>query len=189
MQWLTIVFLGIAANLDNLGIGLAFGIRKTAIPFRSNFAIALVSMAMALVAMLAAEYVTLFLSETTANRLGGGMLCAIGAWMLFHNQSPRPNFLDDPDASDTDGDRVLSVREALPLGFLLSANSLAGGFGMGVSGGPMAATVLAIGVFSLLTVGCGHRFGGLLTRTWFGRYPSEIAGGLLILIGVAEMII
>ncbi|MET3575614.1 manganese efflux pump [Bhargavaea ullalensis] len=189
MQWLTIVFLGIAANLDNLGVGLAFGIRKTAIPFRSNCAIAVVSMVMALVAMLAAEYVTQFMPETLANRLGGGMLCVIGAWMLFHPQSPRPKFMEDPAASDLDGDRVLSVREALPLGFLLAANSLAGGFGMGVSGGPMAATVLSIGLFSLLTIGGGHRFGGLLTRTWIGRYPSEIAGGLLVLIGIAEMII
>ncbi len=189
LQWLTILFLGVAANLDNLGIGLAYGIRKTAIPFRSNAAIAIVSMAVAVVAMLAAEYVTLFIPEEMANRLGGFLLIAIGLWMLIQPQSSGPKILEDPDVADTDGDRILSVREAFPLGFLLSANSLAGGFGMGVSGGPMLGTVLSIGFFSLVTVGGGQRFGQLLTRTWIGRYPSEVAGGLLMLIGMVEMVI
>lgn len=187
MQWIMVIFLGIAANLDNLGIGLAYGIRKTKIPIRSNVTIALVSMVVTFAAMVAGERVTTYISVNTADILGGLLLCAIGVWMLLQPRAAEPNPYEDPTVADIDGDRVISVREALPLGFLLSANCLAAGFGMGVSGSSMVGTILSVGFFSFITIGGSHRFGTLLARTWIGRYPAGIAGGLLLVIGFVEI--
>ncbi|KZE37814.1 hypothetical protein AV656_09820 [Bhargavaea cecembensis] len=189
MQWLTILFLGIAANLDNLGIGLAYGIRKIRIPTLSNAAIAIVSMMVTALAMVAAEGLASIMPEQMANRLGGFMLCLVGLWMLIQEWKPNPDLRKNSLNADKDGNRILSVREALPLGFLLSANALAGGFGMGVSGGSMTAPILSIGLFSFLTIHCSNRFGGILTRFYLGRHPSIIAGGLLLVIGIVEMVI
>ncbi|SEJ69931.1 putative sporulation protein YtaF [Bhargavaea ginsengi] len=189
MQWLTILFLGIAANLDNLGFGLAYGIQKVRIPILSNAVIAILSMMVTALAMVAAEGLAYIMPEQIANRLGGFMLCLIGVWMLIQELKPNQALCKNNLHADKDGNRILSVREVLPPGFLLSANSLAGGFGMGVSGGPMTATVLSIGVFSFLTIHCGNRFGGALTRFYLGRHPGVLAGGLLIVIGIVEMAI
>ena len=48
MHWITRILIGLAANLDNLGIGLAYGVKDTKIPLASNITIAVVSMIMTL---------------------------------------------------------------------------------------------------------------------------------------------
>ncbi|WP_432354228.1 manganese efflux pump [Sporosarcina sp. A2] len=188
MQWIMILFLGIAANLDNLGIGLAYGIQKTKIPFRSNVTIALVSMVVTYFAMVTGDQLSTYISLGTADLIGGLLLCTIGLWMLLQPRPMQPNPFEDPTVADTDGDRIISIREALPLGFLLSANCLAAGFGMGVGGSSMLGTITSVGFFSLITIGASHRFGSLLSRTWIGKYPTGIAGGLLIVIGIVEIL-
>ncbi len=55
MHWITIILVGIAANLDNLGIGLAYGVKKTKIPFASNLTIAVVSMIVTYLSVLLAQ--------------------------------------------------------------------------------------------------------------------------------------
>lgn len=189
MQLVLVIILGIAANLDNLGIGLAYGIQKTKIPIRSNVTIAAISMAVTSFAMLAGDRTASFISPDAADWLGGLLLCGIGVWMLCQPQFTQVSTYEDAAVADTDGDRVISVREAVPLGFVLAANCLAAGFGMGVSGSSMAGTVLSVGIFSFVTIGGSHRFGLLLAETWIGKYPAAIAGSLLVLIGLAEIVI
>ncbi|VDG99064.1 putative sporulation protein YtaF [Lysinibacillus sphaericus] len=188
MQWIMILFLGIAANLDNLGIGLAYGIQKTKIPLRSNVTIALVSMIVTYFAMVTGDRLSTYISVWTADLIGGLLLSSIGIWMLLQPKPVQPNPFENPTVADIDGDRIISIREALPLGFLLSANCLAAGFGMGVSGSSMLGTISSVGFFSFITIGASHRFGSLLARTWIGKYPAGIAGGLLIVIGLVEIL-
>lgn len=187
MEWMMILFLGIAANLDNLGIGLAYGVQKTKIPLRSNVTIALVSMIVTYFAMVTGDTLSTYISVRTADLIGGLLLGSIGIWMLLQPRPVQPNPFEDPAVADVDGDRIISIREALPLGFLLSANCLAAGFGMGVSGSSMLGTISSVGFFSFITIGASHRFGELLARTWIGKYPAGIAGGLLIVIGFSEV--
>jgi len=76
----------------------------------------------------------------------------------------------------------------MTLGFVLSANCLAGGIALGANGISAIWTVISIGVFSFITVGAGVHFGALLTKTFIGRYSTAISGWLLILIGIIEII-
>ncbi|WP_052461869.1 manganese efflux pump [Sporosarcina koreensis] len=187
LQLLVVIFLGIAANLDNLGIGLAYGVQKTRIPIVSNLVIAAISMAVTGLSMLAGDRIAAFITPDAADWIGGLLLCGIGVWMLCQPKFGQVEAYEDAKTADTDGNRVISVREAIPLGFVLAANCLAAGFGMGVSGSSMIGTILSVGFFSFITIGGSHRFGTLLARTWIGRYPAAFAGGLLIVIGVLEI--
>ena len=188
MQWILIIFLGIAANLDNLGIGLAYGIQKTRIPIRSNVTIALISMGVTYAAMIAGDNITAFIPIQTADILGGLLLCGIGIWMLCQPKFQQTNPFEDATVADMDGNRIISIRESIPLGFVLAANCLATGFGMGVSGNSVIGTMMSVGFFSFITIGVSHHFGRRLANTWVGRFPAAIAGGLLILIGFVELV-
>lgn len=53
MHWISIILIGIAANLDNLGIGLAYGVKRVKIPVLSNAVIAIMSMIVTFVAVTA----------------------------------------------------------------------------------------------------------------------------------------
>ena len=159
MQWITIIVLGIAANLDNLVIGLAYSIKQTKIPFLSNLTIAGVSMAITYVSVIAGSTITEYISPETASLLGSLLLCAIGLWTIIPHQSSGDAPEKNPALIDRNGDKIVSFREALTLGFILSANCLATGIGIGANGISAIWTVLSIGVFSIVTIGASSQFG------------------------------
>ncbi|MFE4897939.1 manganese efflux pump MntP [Peribacillus butanolivorans] len=187
MHWITIILIGVAANLDNLGIGLAYGVKQTKIPILSNITIAIMSMIVTYVAVIAGGTIIEYISPNIANLLGSLLLCVIGLWTLLSNRFSNQEFLKNPELIDEDRNHLISFREAITLGFILSANCLAGGIAIGANGISVIWTVISIGFFSLVTVGIGSHFGYLLTKTFIGKYSTSISGWLLIIIGIYEI--
>ncbi len=187
MHWITIIFIGIAANLDNLGIGLAYGVKRVKIPILSNAVIAVMSMIVTFVAVTAGSTVIEYISPHTANLLGSLLLCVIGIFTLFSNRFSKHSIAKNPEVFDEDKNHIISMREAMTLGFVLSANCLAGGIAIGANGISAIWTVISIGTFSFITVGIGSHFGVLLSKTFIGKYSTAISGWLLIIIGVFEV--
>ncbi|MFJ8091038.1 manganese efflux pump [Lysinibacillus sp. NPDC095746] len=188
MHWIAIILIGIAANLDNLGIGLAYGIKRVKIPILSNAVIALISMIVTYAAVTAGSVVINFISPDFANLIGSLLLCAIGIWTLLSSRFSKQGILGNPEVFDEDKNYIISIREAMTLGFVLSANCLAGGIALGANGISAIWTVISIGVFSFITVGAGVHFGVLLTKTFIGKHSTAISGWLLILIAIIEIV-
>ncbi|QFF98633.1 hypothetical protein PB01_07190 [Psychrobacillus glaciei] len=187
MHWITIILIGIAANLDNLGISLAYGIKQTKIPIFSNVTIAIISMVVSYVAIVSGELVTSYIPTILANFLGSFLLCIIGLWTILSNRFSNKDSSNRTENIDKDGNNIISIREAITLGFILSVNCLVSGIAIGASGISAIWTVISIGFFSVLTVGIGSRFGLLLNKTFIGNYSITISGWLLIFIGIYEM--
>ncbi|MGE7090160.1 manganese efflux pump [Lysinibacillus sp. NPDC048646] len=187
MHWITIILIGIAANLDNLGIGLAYGVKKMRIPVLSNAVIAIMSMIVTYVAVTAGSTVIEYISAHTANLLGSLLLCVIGMWTLLSTRFSKKGIMSSPELFDEDKNNVISFREAITLGFVLSANCLAGGIAIGANGISAIWTVISIGTFSFITVAIGSHCGSLLTKTFIGKYSTAISGWLLMMIGVFEI--
>ncbi|MEC1180841.1 manganese efflux pump [Metasolibacillus meyeri] len=186
MQWITIILLGIAVNLDNLGISLAYGIKRIKIPFISNAAIALLSMLVTYVAITIGEALIDYISVYLANLLGSLLLCVIGAWTLLSKRFAKAGRIK---SFDKDQNSILSLKEAILLGFVLSANCLATGIAIGANDITTIWMVISIGAFSFITVAIGSHFGILLAKSFIGRYSTAIAGWLLIVIGIFEIFI
>jgi len=188
MHWVTIILVGLASNLDNLGIGLAYGVKETKIPILSNIIIAFMSMIITYIAVIAGGTIIEYISPNMANLLGSLLLCVIGLWTLLSKRFSNPAPLKKPELIDWDENHVISWREAIYLGLILSLNCLASGIAIGANGISAIWTVISIGLFSLVTIGIGSHFGYLLTKTFIGKYSTSISGWLLILIGVYEML-
>ncbi len=188
MHWITIILIGIAANLDNLGIGLAYGVKQVKIPILSNAVIAIMSMIVTYVAVTAGSTVVEYISPHTANLLGSLLLCVIGLWTLMSNNLSNQRIARNPELFDEDKNLVISTREAMALGFVLSANCLAGGIAIGANGISAVWTVISIGgIFLYHSWGGGSRCGSLLGKTFIGRHSTAISGWLLIMIGIFEI--
>lgn len=186
MHWITIILIGLASNLDNLGIGLAYGAKQTKIPIGSNIMIAVISMIMTYVAVLAGGVITVYISSSKANFWGSLLLCFIGLWTLW---SARTSNMDTNKTEEFDKDKnnIISIKESIVLGFVLSVNCLVSGIGIGANGISAIWTVISVGFFSVVTVAIGSQFGYLLTKTFIGKYSTIISGLLLIFIGIYEM--
>ncbi|BFT70729.1 manganese efflux pump [Paenibacillus sp. P36] len=201
MHWLSILGIGLAANLDNLGIGFSFGARSTKIPFSSNLLIAILSIVSAYASIAFGHLVANYIPPAFANWIGGSMIIIIGLWSIKTNikemnsngptetSSELANLLKNPARVDRNGDNIISWTESWTLGLALALNCIASGFGAGVTGVSALGTTLSIGVFSLLTVALGVRVGKQIAQTWFGRYSNAIGGLILIGIGIYEIVV
>lgn len=195
MHWFSVVLIGIAANIDNLGIGLTFGVRSTKVPLLSNIIIAMLSMVTTYLAMSVGMYFSGLISSLWGNLIGGLIIVLIGIWGLrsslirrrvsIHNKADDTNRI--ADISDKDGDHIISWVESTSLGFALSLNCIATGLGAGASGVSPLFSALSVGLLSLLTIDMGVRMGSRITKSWFGEYSDLLGCILLIVIGLYEI--
>ena len=205
MHWVSIFIIAIASNLDNLGIGVSFGIRSTKIPFLSNLVVAFISMIAAYLSISAGSFILRYVPAGVAGWIGGSMIMAIGVYtmtMQFKQEHKHKNvqpsapakegtwmkIIEQPVYADKDNNHVISWQESIFLGLALAINCIASGFGAGISGISAFWTTAAIGVFSLLTVDIGLRAGYRISGTWLGKHSGFIAGGMLIMIGIYEIV-
>lgn len=91
--------------------------------------------------------------------------------------------------TDRDSNQIISWGESLSLGFALSLNCIATGLGAGASGVSPALTAISVGLFSLLSVDAGIRFGNRMAKSWLGSYADLLGCILLIAIGCYEVIL
>ncbi|MDI3256429.1 MAG: sporulation membrane protein YtaF [Kyrpidia sp.] len=206
MQWITLLVLALASNLDNLGIGVGLGLKRVRLPWTSNALIAGVAALATAVAACGGRTVALILPQRMANLLGGMLIVVIGAWVAWSGgqnpSSDTPNrptdqdgrrtstFLRDvfrtPSSADTDKSGAISWKEALLLGIALGLNCLAGGFAAGLTGFSAAGIVILTAVFSYVLTDLGVRLGRYAGQQWFGRYSHLISGFLLVALGLYE---
>ena len=85
MHLLSALMIGVAANLDNFGIGVSYGIRKIRIPFLSNFFIAVLSGIIVALSVSAGHILSQFIG--LANLLGALLIIVIGVWVGLNKAS------------------------------------------------------------------------------------------------------
>ncbi|MCD9021400.1 manganese efflux pump [Cohnella silvisoli] len=191
MHWFSILAIGIASNVDNLGIGLAFGARSTRVTIMSNLVIALLSMIATYIAMSAGILISRILPPDRSNLIGGIIIIMMGGWGILSSLRSREGqnsrrSARNPERADKDRNHVISWRESISLGLALALNCIATGFGAGASGVSPVYTALSVGIFSLITVGLGFRIGLKMANSWMGRYSEWFGSILLIAIGCYE---
>ena len=209
MHWLTILLIGVAANLDNLGISVSYGLKSTRIPFISNLVIAVISMLCAYLSITAGAWISHFITLKIANIIGGCLIIFLGGKCIWESLYPKtatlpsakPDFepihvdsnysrvIAHPDLADINEDKVITIKEAILLGLALAMNCLAMGLGAGFTGiSPLLATI-SIGAFSMLSITFGIMLGSKITGNRIANYSNIISGLLLIMIGIYEIII
>jgi putative Mn2+ efflux pump MntP len=154
VPWLAALLIGVVSNLDNLGVGVALGIRGTRMDAMANLTVAGITMAATAAAVMFGHVLSKLAPSAVTDWLGPVIIIAIGiATALTSAQSPRL-----PDCARAwrharNAEGVISWREALVLGVALSVNNLGTGVGAGVSGIPVLATTVSAGLLSLAVSG------------------------------------
>ncbi len=215
----------IAANLDNLGVGIAYGLRREACTLpncgrilpRSNLAIAVLSICLTFLSMKFGQWIEPILPARIANILGAGVIVIVGVWVFFEREIQRilsmfrhwfDRYFQPKISKKTPVDRIavkqkrsiiskvlaieqpggISTRETIVLGFSLSLNAMAGGFGAGLAGHNPISTSIAVGAFSYLTIAVGQNVASTYAGRWLGSISQKIAGLLLMAIGIYELV-
>jgi putative sporulation protein YtaF len=211
---LTIFLLAISCNLDNVGVGIAYGARGIGIPLASNFLIALITAAGTGLCIVFGQQIFQVLPGEVGVILGAVLLIGMGVWIIRQEIGERGRqdqevhpavpanglaqkswlrrlilILQDPVLADQDSSGYIDVKERLLLSMALMLNNIPNGVGAGLLGLSTLFTTLMVGVLSILTFWVGIGLGRSLGVRWLGRHAGTLSGLLLIVIGLAEIIL
>ena len=181
MHFGTILFLGIAVNLDNLCLGMSCGVAKKHIPWYHNLIIALVSGLFGGLSCGAARLIPANFSSISA-LLGSLILLCMGVQAIVQGVKKR-------DIVPNCSCRLTSLREICTLSVALALNCLAVSFGMGMSDVPFFLLGISIAVFSFVGVSAGNHLGENAARLVKPSWLNIISGLLLIAVAIWEWLV
>ncbi len=205
MEWLMILGLAVSSSLDNLGVGIAYGIRNIRIGWVSNLVIAVICFFFSLAGILFGLWFAEVLPGILPTLIGGFLLFVIGIRIVLlavprkkpaANPTAAPHstgikdILAHPEIADLDKSGEIGFGESVLLGVALSANALTNGLGAGLLGLSPLAISFTAAVGSFVTVWAGALLGARAANFRIGAFTLGEAGtalsGIILIIIAAE---
>lgn len=197
---LSAFLVSLSFNLDNVVIGIAYGIKKIKIGAAANLMIAAVTALGTFLSMKAGQYISCFLPAGLANAVGAVIMGLFGLYFIVQsivsmNQNKKtkelalkdvPNMMEYAEKSDLNHNGSISIKEAALVGLGLMGNNLGAGIAASITHINAFATSAATFFISLLTLAFGNYLGKRALGSRTGKYASLISGILLVLLGILE---
>jgi putative sporulation protein YtaF len=206
LEFLSVAAFAVALSLDGFGVGVAYGMRKIKIPILSLVVISLTSSIAIGISMLFGHLVAKYISIKAAEIVGALILISVGAWIVIQIRSKKDtvskellnlrikplglviHILREPTIADFDKSGIISIKEALILGFALAMDSLGAGFGAAMAGFKPLLTIPVVGMAKFFLVNLGVYTGRNCVSNWLGERTAGLPGWVLILLGLASVI-
>lgn len=214
-HFVILILVVLISNLDIFLVGISYGTKKIKIPFTSNFLIGIITGLGTMGSIYSGKLFSSFLSPSLRVKIGGLIILGVGLWLLrserkkenietqFNSKTadfsmviPKSSFitkikriLDNPFVADMDFSGNISLKEAFLLGWAMALNNMANGLGIGISGvSPILAGITTMSI-SIFAIWLGMKFGLRKRNKRMGKVSGIMAGVLLCLIGIYEMLI
>jgi putative Mn2+ efflux pump MntP len=184
----TLLF-GLAANTDNLTIGVAYGMKHRWIRWRQNLFIAIVTTLITLVAMALGRQIRDMLPSKIPDILGGALLLVFATWNFYRERTGVPN-RPSLSTSRWAEQAAVGMGECLFLAGTLSINNLGLAIAGGIDGVRYISAACSIFFFSvaMLALGqvAGSNFARMRSVSQALRYPIS-SNAVLALAGVVML--
>ncbi len=169
---------GLAANTDNLAIGVAYGMKSRRIGWRQNLVIAIVTSVVTLASMALGRQIRDILPPGAPDILGGSLLLMFAAWNFYQERagaapSRASGFAHRPS---------VGMGESLFLAGTLSINNIGLAIASGIGGLDFVAVLASTCFFSIAMLAFGQSVGGNVARMgWLSRAFRYPFGGNAVL--------
>ena len=157
------VLFGLAANVDNVSIGLAYGLSHRRIRWHSNLLIAAITTLVTLVALAGGLAIRHVLPPRMSDVLGGSLLLMLASWSFYAECRGRRRSSSPAQHRFAARPRV-GVVETLTLAAALSINNIGLAISGGIGGVNYHSAALAIGGFSIVMLALGQGIGSNVIR-------------------------
>ena len=193
----------LSANLDSIGVGFSYGVRKIHISRKSLVIIAVISAFCSAFSLFIGNVLGAILAPRAGDFLGKSILFLLGFWIFLtsfksdgkskKSRSFSVKFLGitvsimkDPALCDFDSSSKIEEKEALYLALALSLDSIAIGLGLGISGIFNWFLPLLIGVSQYVFLEFGKFLGVFLTNNFkiSHKFWTMLAGLCLIVLAI-----
>ena len=204
MDFIYTLFIALANNVDNISVRIAYSIRGIKIPILKNIWISIITFFMSSFAAFFGTIISKFLSKNTSSILSMVLLIAIGFWIMIEpyikkesndevetNDSEENNILNilkKPETADVDNSKDIDFKEATLLGIALSINNIGGGLSAGIIGLNSFFVGFFSAIISFLALLAGNYITDFFNKCNMGKKATTLAGIILIIIGVKQII-
>ncbi|MGL5417607.1 MAG: manganese efflux pump [Clostridium sp.] len=189
MLLITAFLFSLSSNIDNLIIGVSYGIKDEKIPIFQNTIIAIITTVGTLVAMIAGKLIEKYISNEIGNILGAAVIILMGLYFILVSvkeikgkKKTTENFHEQVAVQ-----KNIGIKDSIVLGFALATNNL----GVGVAASIMGLSIFWVCIFtfitSILTILIGEEVGDHIIGRILGKYDNLISGILLIILGLIEI--
>ncbi len=199
---LSALLFSLSSNLDNVVVGIAYGIKKIKIGIFANIIIAFITSIGTFLSMSVGAYISKFLPHSVANSLGAGVIIILGIYFvtqsiikLINNTKSKElalknvtDMIEYAERSDLDNSGNINIKEALLVAFGLTFNNLGTGVAASITGVSIQFTVISTFILSIITIILGEAVGKHVLGKFFGKYAPLFSGILLIMLGIIEFL-
>jgi len=199
---LSALLYSLSSNLDNLVVGIAYGIKKIKIGIIANLIIAVVTSIGTFLSMSVGSYISKFLPHFLANYLGAVVIIILGVYFItqsiikfLNNIKSKElalknitDMIEYAEKSDLDSSGDISMKEALLIALGLTFNNLGTGVAASITGVSIQLTVLSTFILSILVIIFGESIGNHVLGKFCGKYAPLFSGILLIILGIIEFL-
>jgi len=205
VTWLIILAFTFSSSIDNLGVGLSYGIRKINVRFDKNILISIICFLMSMAGITFGVWLSKILPGMLPVVIGAILLCIIGIRIILLakprkqetskvNKNNANNNVQDilrnPEDAQFNKSGEIGWGEAVLLGIALAANALTNGVGAGLLGLSSLVISILAAIGSFITVWLGVKLGSKVADVRIGsftvgQFGTIISGVMLIIIAFA----
>jgi putative sporulation protein YtaF len=194
----------ISSSVDNLGVGISYGIRNIRIGLISNLLVAVICFVFSEAGISFGKWLSIIMPGVLPVMVGAFLLFIIGIRIILltaprskhqsndevRSKVTQPQgitaILENPELADADKSGEIGLGEAIVLGIALSANALTNGLGAGLLNLSPLAISLTAAIGSFLTVWLGVYLGKKVVAVRIGGYTlgefGTILSGIILLV-------
>lgn len=188
MEWLSSFFIinliGLSANLDNTGVGIAYGLKHFRIPSWFNGIINVIGFFNTLIGVFLASIISQVISPTATGLVSFCVFFSIGFLTIYNRYSGLLYGKNKPVVKI----HQPTLRQAIILGFALSVTNIAAGFGAAVAYELLIwPLIISITCWGYICIWIGNVIGNTVFLKMFGQYSSLVAGLIFIVIGLNQL--
>lgn len=197
---LSALLFSLSSNLDNIVVGIAYGIKKIRIGTIVNIIIAVITSSGTFLSMSVGAYIAKFLSRSIANDLGAIVIATLGIYFLslsiiklLNNTKSKElalknvnDMMEYAEKSDLDKSGDISIKEGIFVAFGLTFNNLGTGIAASITGISIQYTVVFTFILSAISIILGEALGNHILGKVLGKYAPLFSGILLIILGIIE---
>lgn len=199
-----ILMIALANNVDNLGARIAYSLRGITIATLINLWISVITFFITMSAAYSGTLLSGLLTKQVSSIISMLLLSAIGIWIIAEPYIKKDNgggeeasqeggksifhIMLKPEKADLDKSKHIDFKEATLLGIALSINNIGGGVSAGMIGLNSFWVGMLSAIVSFLAFWGGNYITVYMNRWKIGNKAKVIAGILLILIGIEQVL-
>lgn len=194
------ILFSIAANFDNIIIGMLFGLKKIHIPLTKNIFISLFTTVITVIAMLFSNFLFLVFDAKIINLIGSISLLTIGFTGIIVNILKK-GFLSNKKKNENENENnnndkkeneisinSLKIKNLITIIFSLSINNIGTGIAASATGINIIFSFFSNLVSSFFALLIGNNLGKNILNSYITKYSDVICYLLIIFLGVIQLV-